>query len=97
MSTLAREALQATARESAFPTVCPACGMGVDDLSLERCPLCFYDLGAPPPETSETVISESSTLATTAHLSTLSGLDILMALLPLLVLLVILFLAVSEK
>ena len=98
MRMLASEAPQATGGERAFPRVCPACGMGVDDASLEQCPLCFYDLAAPPPATSEAAVLErESTPAPTTEGPNLSGLDVAIALLPLVVLLVILFVAISEK
>ena len=97
MSILAREAPQWTGGERAFPRACPACGMGVDDPSLEQCPLCFYDLAAPPPETSEPVIPEGESPPDPIRDRPISGLDIAIALLPLVVLLVILFLAISEK
>lgn len=97
MSILAREAPPGPRGERGFMRACPACGMGVDDPSLEHCPLCFYDLAASPPEGSEPVVLDGDSVPDPTPIRLISGLDVAIAVLPLVVLLVILFVAISEK
>lgn len=100
-SRLQEETARLSGGERVQRRVCPACGMGVDDPALDRCPLCFYDLDAAPPERDVVVMPDSgsapeATLAPTGR-PRLSALDVAIALLPLVVLLVVLFVALSQK
>lgn len=83
---------------------CPACGMEVDDRSLDLCPLCFYDLESPPPDTgfdAGPLATEhprvSADFASPVSLVGRSGLDAVIALIPLIVLVLVLVVALIER
>ena len=97
-----REAAVETSRTPAEPRRCPACGMGIDDSSLELCPLCFYDLDGAPPEGFDDGPSASAPSAGVAA-SRVSGrggpcaLDAVIAAIPLIVLILVLVVALIER
>jgi hypothetical protein len=76
--------------------------MGIDDSSLELCPLCFYDLDGPRPDETgfdEVLAPEASRTPGIQPISLGSplGLDALIAIIPLIVLMVVLAVALIER